>query len=101
MDSLFARKYDRYRLMVWGARAKGTTFVNVIDPDRIFIAALIDINPEKQNQYITKTAHKFYRADVLRAKKGKIVLVMNENYFDQIANIVTNPDITLYALRVL
>ena len=88
-------------LMVWGAGAKGATFVNLVDSDRVFIRGLIDINPKKQNRYIPKTAHKIYGTEVLGSEKVKTILVMNENYLNEIKNTVSNPDITLYALGLL
>jgi len=108
-DSLFAQGFDRYRqfvamnkyLMVWGAGAKGATFVNLVDSDRVFIRGLIDINPKKQNRYIPKTAHKIYGTEALRSEKVRTILVMNENYLNEITNTVSNPDITLYALGLL
>ena len=108
-DNLFGREFDRYMqfvaanrdLMVWGAGAKGATFVNLIDADRVFIHGLIDINPQKQNRYIAKTAHKVYGAEVLQSMEVKTILVMNENYFDEIAAMVTDPTIKLYSFGVL
>jgi 2-polyprenyl-3-methyl-5-hydroxy-6-metoxy-1,4-benzoquinol methylase len=44
-------------LFIWGAGAKGITFVNLFDPKQEYISALIDINPDKQNTYTGITAH--------------------------------------------
>jgi len=107
-DVLFVQEFDRYKqflaanraIMVWGAGAKGVTFVNLIDPDRVFIDGLIDINPNKQDRYVAKTAHRIYGSEVLRSKNVKTILIMNENYFDEIVNMVADSDIKLYALGV-
>lgn len=45
------------RMLVWGAGAKGATFVSLTDPNRDYISSLVDINPEKQGRYIAKTGH--------------------------------------------
>lgn len=42
---------------VWGAGAKGIAFANALDSDKQKIRALIDINPNKQNLYISLTGH--------------------------------------------
>ncbi len=44
-------------MLVWGAGAKGATFVSLTDPNRDYISSLVDINPEKQGRYIAKTGH--------------------------------------------
>jgi hypothetical protein len=108
-DDLFLQEFERYKeflnvnkdIMVWGAGAKGVTFVNLLDPERVFIGGLIDVNPKKKGRYIAKTAHKIYGADVLRSRNVKTVLIMNENYFEEITKMVADPDIELYALGVI
>ena len=109
VDKLFVEELDRYKkfvlekqdVMVWGAGAKGVTFVNLIDPYRLFIRGLVDINPKKQNRYVGRTAHKIYGLDVLRNGKVKSVIVMNENYLDEISDMLSNHEIDLYTLGVL
>jgi hypothetical protein len=44
-------------MLVWGAGAKGATFVSLTDPNGEYISTLVDINPEKQGRYIAKTGH--------------------------------------------
>lgn len=106
VDNLFTPELERYEqfvlenqgLMVWGAGAKGATFVNLTDPSRRFIDGLIDINPKKQNRYISKTGHKIYGLNVLKDKKLKNILVMNENYLAEIKNSLSKSDIKLFTL---
>lgn len=105
-NNLFTPELERYKqfvlenqgLMVWGAGAKGATFVNLTDPDRRFIEGLIDINPKKQNRYVAKTGHKIYGLNILKDKKLKNILVMNENYLTEIKNTLPESDIKLFTL---
>ena len=70
---------------LWGAGAKGMTLCNNIDPKRAKIKGLVDINPEKQNKFISGSGHRVICPVQLQYDKGdKIVLVMNQNYFDEI-----------------
>lgn len=71
-------------MLVWGAGAKGVTFANLVDPDATLIACLVDINPAKQEQYVAKTAHKIISPRELSAYAGRDIVVMNDNYFDEI-----------------
>ena len=39
---------------VWGAGAKGSTFLNLLDKERKAVKYVIDINPAKQNKFIAR-----------------------------------------------
>lgn len=67
-------------LCVWGAGAKGVTFVNLMDPGRQYISAMIDINPKKQNMYIARSGHKIIAPEQLIGIKPSTILIMNNNY---------------------
>jgi len=69
---------------IWGAGAKGSTFVNLIDPLKQKIRAVIDINPEKQNKYIAVTGHPIYKPEMLLELNCDTLIVMNENYLSEI-----------------
>ena len=45
------------RNLVWGAGAKGVSFVNLVDPEATHIEAVIDINVRKQGNFIPLTGH--------------------------------------------
>jgi len=73
---------------VWGAGAKGVTFLNILDQEMKYVKYVVDINPKKQNKYLAKTSHKIIGLDEL---KGLIdnqivdsIFIMNENYKDEI-----------------
>ena len=87
-------------MLVWGAGAKGSTFVNLMDPNREYISYVIDINPKKQNQYIAKTGHKIVPPKALNDYRGGDILVMNENYYEEIKKDVGRLNFNLYALGI-
>ena len=87
--------------MVWGAGAKGVTFVNLTDEAKAFIHGLIDINPKKQGKYVAKTGHKIFGVEGLSTKVMKAVLVMNENYFNEVAETAASYDVSIHALGKL
>jgi 2-polyprenyl-3-methyl-5-hydroxy-6-metoxy-1,4-benzoquinol methylase len=71
-------------IVIWGAGAKGSTFLNLVDPDKTKIKAVIDINPEKQNKHVALSGHPIYGTDKLADLSCKHIIVMNENYLDEI-----------------
>lgn len=103
------KKLDLYKdfvrrhlgILVWGAAAKGATFVNLVDPCREYISGVIDINPQKQAKYIAKTGHRIFSPESLSNVNKKDVLVMNENYIEEILSIIPDIGEKLYALGEL
>lgn len=75
---------------IWGAGAKGSTFLNLLDKEGVKVKCVIDINPKKQHQYVGGTGHYIIKPDELRANEVKNVIVMNVNYIDEI-KAVTEP----------
>lgn len=69
--------------IVWGAGAKGSTFLNILDPEATRVKYVIDVNPRKQNQFIARTGHPIFSPDRL-GNDVQNILVMNENYLDEI-----------------
>lgn len=89
-------------LMVWGAGAKGATFVNLIDPGRNYISCLVDVSPEKQGRYIAKTGHRIISpAELPKVAKTGQVIVMNDNYYQEIENQIKETGFTLYTLGAI
>lgn len=72
------------RLAVWGAGAKGVTFLNLLDPGAHRIACAVDINPRKQNLYLPGTGHPIVAPPRLPALGVTDVIVMNPNYIDEV-----------------
>jgi len=73
---------------IWGAGAKGVTFLNVLDPEMKLIQYVVDINPKKQNQYIGKSTHEVIDISILKKyienKEIDSVVIMNNNYREEI-----------------
>lgn len=85
--------------LIWGAGAKGATFLRLIDPDRKFISGVIDINPKKQGCFISKTAHKIYSPDNLNQLSPSGIIIMNGNYLREIIDILKDKfNIPIYVL---
>ncbi len=69
---------------IWGAGAKGSTFLNLLDKNEEFVNIVVDINPAKQNKFIGGTGHKIISPSELQNYSIKNVIVMNENYLPEI-----------------
>jgi hypothetical protein len=103
---IFERKINFYShflktsrpLLIWGAGAKGSTFLNLLDPDRNAVSCVVDINPAKQNRYIGGTGHKICSPEVLDTFSSGNILVMNENYLAEIRNSIKTDRINLFHL---
>ena len=66
---------------VWGAGAKGNTFVNLVDANRKFVNCMIDVNPNKQGRYVPGTGHPIVGVNELVKRNIKICYTqMNPNY---------------------
>jgi len=92
-------------VFIWGAGARGTTFVNIFDPQKIYIKGIIDINPYKQGKFIAKTGHPIIApanlVQQLNKYEGKaVILVLNKNYYTEIKNLLcqmnVNCDIEIF-----
>ena len=88
-------------MLVWGAGAKGATFVSLTDPNRDYISSLVDINYEKQGQYIAKTGHRIISPAQLADFEGGDILVMNDNYYQEIQKQIKGKHFNLYSLGAI
>ena len=71
------------RAVVWGAGAKGLSFLNMLKiRDEIQFA--VDINPRKHGMYIAGTGQEIVPPEFLRKYKPDIVIVMNTIYKNEI-----------------
>ena len=68
------------KLALWGAGAKGVTFANLVDPDRLALDCVVDINPNKQGCFIPGTGHAIVAPGALSARDVRNVILMNPNY---------------------
>lgn len=78
------------RSLIWGAGAKGCNFVNLLDPNRELVSAVIDINPLKQNHYIATTGHKIIGPQQLSECDEQTIFVMNDIYLSEIQEMTRN-----------
>ena len=78
------RLAGRGRTAVWGAGAKGVTFVNLFDPQGTLVECVVDINPKKQRMFVPGSAHAIVGpADVVSFGITDVI-VMNPNYGTEI-----------------
>jgi SAM-dependent methyltransferase len=71
-------------IVVWGAGAKGTTFVQLVDPRAERIEALVDVHPGKQSRYVPGSGHRIERPEWLQGGPPRTALVMNPAYVAEI-----------------
>ena len=73
------------RVALWGAGAKGVTFLNVVDPDGT-VDTVVDLNPRKQGTFVPGTGQQVVAPESLaEGPPPSIVLIMNPMYRDEIA----------------
>jgi SAM-dependent methyltransferase len=79
------RSYERagQRVIMWGAGAKGTMFLNTLRPRQIDY--VVDVNPRKQDKYIAGTAQRIVSPAFLKQHKPDIIIYQNSNYREEIA----------------
>jgi 2-polyprenyl-3-methyl-5-hydroxy-6-metoxy-1,4-benzoquinol methylase len=69
---------------IWGAGAKGVTFLNLIDPQCRLIDCTVDLNSKKQHKFVAGTGHAIVPPAELLPRNVRTVVVMNPNYADEI-----------------
>ena len=90
-DAWRARVADLARrgpCVVWGAGAKGITFLNSVGLGRDIVPAVVDMNPKKQGRYVPGTGQPIVPPTDLARLRPSSVLVMNPNYLDEIRAMV-------------
>lgn len=80
---------------VWGGGAKGVTFLNLLDPDRRLVDAVIDINPKKRGLFVPGTAHPIIAIEDIAARGVRNAIVMNPNYLGEIRAQVRSAGVSL------
>ncbi|MFZ1530376.1 MAG: NAD-dependent epimerase/dehydratase family protein [Ferruginibacter sp.] len=96
--SAYEKLINEENVAIWGAGAKGSTFLNLLDKNADKISYVIDINPRKQNMYIGGTGHPVYAPGVLAQNPVNTIIIMNRNYAKEIAASVANKQIKLIEL---
>ena len=88
------RLSEEGNVAVWGAGAKGNTFVNLVDSGRKYINCMIDVNPNKQGNYVPGTGHPIVGVGELKKRNIKYAIQMNPNYLDENRILVKNEGAT-------
>ena len=102
----FTEKVDKYKnliqrkanVAIWGAGAKGSMFLNLLDKECEIVKNVVDINPKKQNKHIGGTGHKIISPEDIAAYRIENIVVMNENYYDEIEKKVKGINVNLFKL---
>jgi hypothetical protein len=82
-ESWNARVRDLRRegaVAVWGAGAKGVTFVNLLDPRCEIVDCVVDLNPAKQGRFLPGSGHPIVSFQALKDRGIRSAVLMNPNY---------------------
>jgi 2-polyprenyl-3-methyl-5-hydroxy-6-metoxy-1,4-benzoquinol methylase len=91
-------RHQGKKIAVWGAGAKGVTFLNLLDKDRKIVRFVVDINPIKQNQFIIGTGHPILPPEEIKKQGIEVVYVMNSNYIEEIKSFLNDSLITILTI---
>ena len=72
------------RPVVWGAGAKGVTFLNVLEAPWERLPYVVDLNPDKHGRYVTGTGQEIVPPAAMGAYRPDYVIVMNPLYEEEI-----------------
>ncbi|MBW3578477.1 MAG: class I SAM-dependent methyltransferase [Actinobacteria bacterium] len=75
----FAVDNSGRRVVLWGAGAKGVSFLNLTSVGQVVYAA-VDVNPRKQGSFVPGTGQEVLAPDDLRDDRPDVVLVANPAY---------------------
>ena len=87
------------KVAIWGAGAKGTTFVNLIDPENKIIDSIIDLNPNKQGKYSSGTGHPIIGYKEIQSRGIKSAILMNPNYHREIIALLEDEKISIELIK--
>lgn len=82
MDKLTQLLDQGKRIVVWGAGARGVTFLNIFRDERITYA--VDINPKKQGNFVPGTGQKIVNPEFLVQYRPDFVIVTNTFYQEEV-----------------
>lgn len=88
------------KIAIWGAGAKGSTLVNIIDPARLYITCLVDVNPLKQGLYNAGSGHKIICPEDLRGLGITHLVLMNPNYQQEVQKLLRTLDFPIKILEL-
>jgi SAM-dependent methyltransferase len=74
---------SKEKIAIWGAGAKGATFANLADPKLKLITCVVDLNPQKQGNFVPGTGHPIVDYRMLGNLDVSTVILMNPKYRDE------------------
>jgi hypothetical protein len=77
---------DKQRCVIWGAGSKTTTFLNVLKESPI--EYVVDVNPNKQDNFIAGTGQRIVPPEFLLKYKPDIIILMNPVYRKEVQSAV-------------
>lgn len=78
-----ARSRDR-RVLLWGAGAKGVTFLNAVPGAADAVPAVVDVNPRKQGTFVPGTAQPIIGPAEVPGARPDTVVVVNPVYLAEV-----------------
>jgi SAM-dependent methyltransferase len=75
---------ERGSVAVWGAGAKGVTFLSIIDPHSDLVDCVVDVNPTKQGKFLPGTGHPIVSPERAAIRDVQTIIIMNPNYSGEI-----------------
>ncbi len=83
----WARRLDAFahkgrKVIVWGAGAKGTMFLNTLR--RGNVEYVVDVNPRKQGKYVVGSGQRIVAPEFLKEYGPSVIICMNPNYREEI-----------------
>jgi SAM-dependent methyltransferase len=84
---------NKQRAIVWGAGAKGVTFLNLLKV-RGAIEYIVDMNYRKHWKYVAGTGQQIVPPEFLQAYRPDVVIVMNPIYEEEIRQLVADLGLT-------
>lgn len=88
------------KIAIWGAGAKGVTFLNLIDPDCSLIDCVIDLNPNKVGRFIPGTGHEIIGHEDLGIRELSAVIIMNPNYFEENKRVIEQKQLNIACINM-
>lgn len=85
---------ENQRVVLWGAGAKGVTFLNSLSVPAERIPYVVDINTRKQGRYIPGTGQQIIAPESLSSYRPDTILVTNPNYLNEIRAIASGMSIS-------
>ncbi len=85
---------DAARVVVWGGGSKGVTFLNTLDVGHDVVKYVVDLNPNKQGQFVTGTGQEIVSPQSLAAYAPDVIVIMNPIYQDEIGREVDRMGLT-------